>query len=89
MFLPNSITHRLRQHVHPAMRTAALQIRIRKPRIVLFATTTSAEAGWEQPMTTVHRPQPAMPAMRALARQNHIRKFVIVPNVTSMRAIPG
>ena len=78
-----------RQHVHPAMRPPARQARIRKSRIVLFATTTSVEAGWEQPMTTVHRPQPAMPAMRAPARQNHILKFVIVPNVTSMRAIPG
>ena len=53
-----------RQHVHPAMRPTARQARIRKYRIVLFATTTSVEAGWEQPMTTVHRPQPAMPAMR-------------------------
>ena len=39
-------THRLRQHVHPAMRTIYRQIRILNYRLVFFATETLAKAGF-------------------------------------------
>ena len=39
-------THRLRQHVYPAMRTIYRQIRILNYRLVFFATETLAKAGF-------------------------------------------